>query len=94
MPRSALSGRPCKTYAEHVNLHIVPLLGRTKLSEISVPVVAQFKKNLLAKKVKPSLIRKIVVTLGSIIADAQENGLAAHNAVRDLRRNKKTASAS
>ena len=51
----------CKTYAEHVNIHIVPLLGRTKLSEISVPVIAQFKKNLLAKKVKPPLIRKIVV---------------------------------
>ena len=81
----------CKTYAEHVNLHIVPLLGRLKLSEISVPVVAQFKKNLLAKKVKPQLIRKIVVSLGSIIADAQENGLASHNAVRDLRRNKKSS---
>ena len=35
------------------------------------------------------MIRKIVVSLGSIIADAQENGLAAHNAVRELRRNKK-----
>ena len=44
-----------------MNIHIVPLLGRTKLSEISVPVIAQFKKNLLAKKVKPPLIRKIVV---------------------------------
>ena len=33
-----------KTYAEHVKHHIVPLLGRTKLSEISVPVVTQFKK--------------------------------------------------
>jgi integrase len=39
--------------------------------------------------VSPALIRKVVVSLGSIIADAQENGLAAHNAVRDLRRNKK-----
>ena len=80
-----------KTYAEHVNLHIAPLLGRLKLSEVSVPVVAQFKKNLLAKKVKPPLIRKIVVSLGSIIADAQENGLVSHNAVRDLRRNKKNS---
>jgi integrase len=79
----------CKTYAEHVNIHIVPLLGRLKLSEISVPVVAQFKKDLRARKVKPLLTRKILVSLGAIIADAQENGLAAHNAVRDLRRNKK-----
>ena len=35
-----------KTYREHVNLHIVPLLGRTKLSDISVPVVAKFKQKL------------------------------------------------
>ena len=91
MQREPLERATCKTLirAEHVNIHIIPLLGRVRLSEISVPVVSQFKKNLAAKKVKQPLIRKIVVSLGSIIADAQENGLAAHNAVRDLRRNKK-----
>ena len=78
-----------KTYREHVSLHIVPFLGRHKLSEITVPVVSQFKKDLREKGRKPPMIRKIVVSLGSIIADAQENGLAAHNAVRELRRNKK-----
>ena len=79
----------CRTYDQHIRLHIVPLLGRMKLSEISVPVVAQFKKDLLARGVKPPMIRKIVVSLGSIIADAQESGLASRNAVRELRRNKK-----
>ena len=33
-----------------------------------------------------------LVSLGSIIADAQGNGLASHNAVRDLRRNTKRRS--
>ena len=82
-----------KTYGEHVRLHILPFLGRTKLSDISVPVITQFKKDLRAKGRSPVCIKKILVSLGSIIADAQENGLASHNAVRDLRRNKKRGAA-
>ena len=35
------------------------------------------------------MTRKILVSLGSIVSDAQERGLAAYNAVRDLRRNRK-----
>ena len=35
------------------------------------------------------MVKKITVSLGSIIAEAQEHGLAAHNAVRELRRNKR-----
>ena len=78
-----------RTYRQHVDLHIVPFLGRLKLSEISVPVVTQFKKDLRAQGRSPALVRKVLVSLGSLIADAQESGLAAHNAVRELRRNKR-----
>lgn len=35
------------------------------------------------------MIRKILCSLGSLIGDAQEQGLAARNAVRDLRRNRR-----
>jgi integrase len=35
------------------------------------------------------MVRKVLVSLGSILADAQEQGLAARNAVRDLRRNRR-----
>ena len=35
------------------------------------------------------MIRKTLTSLGSIIADAQEQGLAARNPVRDLRRGRK-----
>ena len=35
------------------------------------------------------MIRKILGSLGSLLADAQEQGLAARNAVRDLRRNRR-----
>ena len=35
------------------------------------------------------MIRKVLGSLGSLLADAQEQGLAARNAVRDLRRNRR-----
>jgi integrase len=35
------------------------------------------------------MVRKIIGSLGSILSDAQEQGLAGHNAVRDLRRNRR-----
>jgi integrase len=35
------------------------------------------------------MVRKVMVSLGSILADAQEQGLAARNPVRDLRRSRR-----
>ncbi len=35
------------------------------------------------------MVRKMIGSLGSLLADAQEQGLAARNAVRDLRRNRR-----
>ena len=78
-----------RTYRQHIDLHIVPFIGRMKVSEITVPVVAKFKTQLRHKGTSPQMIKKITVSLGSIIADAQEHGLVANNAVRELRRNKK-----
>ena len=37
----------------------------------------------------PVMVRKVIGSLGAILADAQEQGSAAHNAVRDLRRNRR-----
>ncbi len=78
-----------KTYGEHVKHHIVPFLGRVRLSELGAPAVRHFEETLRKEGRSPALTRKILVSLGSIVVDAQERGLAAHNAVRDLRRNRK-----
>ena len=39
------------------------------------------------------MIRRTIASLGALIADAQEQGLTAKNAVRDLRRNRRNNSA-
>src|SRR5262245_38445837 len=78
-----------KTYREHVKLHIVPFIGRVRLSEMSVPMVSKFRDELRKAGRSPALVRKILVSLGSLIADAQDHGLVAYNAFRELRPNRK-----
>ncbi len=78
-----------KQYREHVDHHIVPFLGSAKLSDISVHTVRKFEDRLREEQRSPAMVRKILSSLGSLLADAQEQGLAPKNAVRDLRRNRR-----
>jgi integrase len=71
-------------YRQHVNLHIVPLIGAVKLSQLTVPMARAFEDK-LARDRSPAMVRKVLTSLGSILADAQERGLVAQNVVRGLR---------
>jgi integrase len=73
-------------YRQHLNLHIVPFLGRTKLSQLSVPAVRQFQDRLRSEDRSPAMVKRVTVSLGSILADAQERGLVARNVVREMAR--------
>ena len=84
-------------YRHHLELHIVPFLGARKLSELNVPILRDFQDKMLAGNAElpeddrrraprsTSMVRKVMVSLGAIIGDAQERGLVARNVVRDLR---------
>jgi integrase len=78
-----------KQYREHVDRHIAPFIGRLKLSELSAQAVRKFEDRLREEGRSPAMARKIIGSLGSLLADAQEQGLAARNPVRDLRRNRR-----
>ena len=78
-----------KQYREHVDRHITPFIGSVKVSELSAQAVRKFEDRLRVEGRSPAMIRKVVSSLGSLLADAQEQGLAARNAVRDLRRNRR-----
>jgi integrase len=71
-------------YRQHVDLHIVPLIGAVKLSHLTVPTVRRFE-DALRKGRSPAMVRKILGSLGAILSDAQERGLVAQNVVRGLR---------
>jgi integrase len=60
-----------------------------KLSEVSAQTVRKFEDKLRENGRSPAMVRKIIGSLGSLLADAQEQGLVARNAVRDLRRNRR-----
>jgi len=71
-------------YRQHVNLHIAPLIGRDKLSKITVPFVRAFEDRLREKGTSPAMVRAVRVSLGALLSDAQERGLVVRNAVREL----------
>lgn len=74
-----------EAYRGHVVHHLKPLIGNTLVSKITVPAVRAFQDTLRAGGRSPAMIKRIVGSLGAILADAQERGLAAHNAVREMR---------
>jgi integrase len=73
-----------ENYRRHVALHITPLIGGVKLSQLSAPMVRSFEDT-LRKDRSPGLAREVIRSLGALVADAQERGLVAQNVVRGLR---------
>jgi integrase len=84
-------------YQRHVDMHIVPSLGRLKLAELSTPLIRDFEDKLRTgtapygedgsetKVRSQAMTKKIIGSLGSLLADAVERGSVARNVVRDLK---------
>jgi integrase len=75
-----------EAYRRHLELHMVPLIGSTTLNKLSVPTVRAFQDQLREVGRSPAMVRKVITSLGSILADAQERGLATRNPVRERKR--------
>jgi integrase len=71
-------------YEGHVRLHINPLLGHLKLSEITTAIVRDFCAKLRDAGRSADMVRRVKINLGCIIANAQEQGLTGHNAIKEL----------
>lgn len=81
------SGRERTTtdqYRQHVELHIAPLIGSTKLNRITVPAVRAFQERLREEGRSAAMVKRVTFSLGSILSDAQERGLVVRNAVREM----------
>jgi integrase len=70
-------------YRRHLSLHIVPVIGRVRLAQLTVPMVREFADRLQVDH-SPAMVRRILSSLGAILADAQERGMVAQNVVRSL----------
>jgi integrase len=71
-------------YRQHLDLHITPLLGAVRLSQLTAPMVRTFEDELRETR-SPAMVRKAIGSLGAILADAQERGLIRQNVVHALR---------
>lgn len=72
-------------YESHLRLHLLPFIGATKISALTLPGIRQLEDRLRAEGRSPAMARRVIVSLGTLLADAQERGLTRRNIVRDLR---------
>lgn len=84
LERSTIKQR--KSHLEH---HIVPSIGQTLLSKLTVPAVREFEDRMRKEGRSPAMVKKVLTSLGSILSDAGERGLATRNPVRDIRGSRK-----
>ena len=101
--RNGLERGTLDQYRDHLEHHIYPYLATVKLSDLSAPFVREFQDKLLdgkpapgaseGKARSPALVKKVVGSLGSLLADAQERGAINRNVVRDLSSRRKRGSA-
>jgi integrase len=75
-------------YETHLRLHIAPLIGALRLADLSVPKVRDFEDELRRTGRSPAMVKKVMVSLSSILTDAMDRGLVAQNVARHRRRAK------
>ncbi|PVE22850.1 site-specific integrase [Microvirga sp. KLBC 81] len=81
--RDKLEETTLRQYRAHVNLHIVPRIGATKLSRLTTPAVNAFADQLIADGRSADMAKRVLRSLSAIVAEAKRRGLAAMNHVRD-----------
>jgi integrase len=73
-------------YQQHLDRHIVPVIGALKLSRFTMPMLTTFQDKLRELGRSPTMVRKVRISLGALLADAQRRGLIGQNVVHSLPR--------
>jgi integrase len=76
-------------YRRHLELHIIPLIGAVKLSQLTAPMVRGFADALRKSGTSSAMVRKLRVSLSAILTDALERGLVAQNIVKGMRKQRR-----
>ena len=71
---------------QHVEGHILPFIGAMKLNKLSVPAISTFQDQLRSAGRSSDMIKRVTISLGGIISEAQRRGLAAQNPIRSMSR--------
>jgi integrase len=65
-------------YRQHVDKHIVPRLGASKLATLTTPRIERFRDDRL-ESMSRALAKKVLGSLKSILKDAKRRGSVAQN---------------
>ncbi|MQV27870.1 tyrosine-type recombinase/integrase [Sinorhizobium meliloti] len=82
---SGLERATIEDYERHLRMHIVPFIGPAKLPSVSIAKIRAFEDELREAGRSAAMVKKVLVSLGSLVADAQERGLVARNVVRAMK---------
>lgn len=72
-------------YERTLRLHVVPFLGTVKLNALNTARLRAYEDELREAGRSASMIRRVMTTLGTMLADAQERGLVVRNAAREMK---------
>jgi integrase len=70
-----------REYERYVAKEIIPRLGNEKLANLTVASVKKFRNDLSRSRYSRAMQKKIVGSLGAILADAQSSGAVGQNVV-------------
>ena len=82
--RDGLEPTTIAAYDQHVRLHLLPLCGGVKLSQMTTPMIEGYRDQLVDKLSRPMAIR-VLRSFNSIIAEAQRRGQVAQNVAQSVR---------
>ena len=81
-----LEASTIRQYRQHLSYHIKPLIGSLKLAELSLAGVQDFRNRLIRDGRSRVMAKKVVSSLGAILATAMASGKVARNVVREQTR--------
>lgn len=82
--RENLEETTVAAYDQHVRLHINPLCGDRKLSQVTKPMIASYRDDLMDKLSRP-MASRVLRSLSAIIGHAQGLGYVAQNVAAGVR---------
>ncbi|WP_041391023.1 tyrosine-type recombinase/integrase [Sphingobium chlorophenolicum] len=82
--REKLEASTLAAYGQHVRLHIIPLCGDRKLSQITRPMAEGWRDDLMEKLSRP-MASRVLRSLTAIVSEAQSRGYVAQNVVAGVK---------
>lgn len=76
--REGLEPTTLAAYEQHARLHIRPLCGEKKLSQLTKPIVESYRDQLV-DRLSRAMARRVMRSLSGIVAEAERRGFVAQN---------------